>query len=339
MTTQKIRYEVDPYNRLILDGSGAESGLPEFRKVLDGRFVTDENNALSYRIKSPLAEDENIPNQIMLKGEWSLTDDHKLRVTMDKWSRETFGDQIILQGEILDVNENSLLFAITTTSKENTQSTYVLNLAGSWRADDNNRLSFRVTKEAGKYDILTFNGVWEIDENHQIIYQYESAKLIRKKGKTHTLTFKGHWAIKDKFRLSYILSADTDSTFDFETAAGLFKENYIRYEVGIGLTNRTMPVMRTVTLYGKWNLKKDTGLVFEVEYADGRTQAIVFGADARLTDKDTISFRLKDEIENKDIGIDLELSRKILKGDGEAFLRALASRQELAIYAGAAWQW
>ncbi len=336
---QKIRYELDPHNRLILDRSGKKSDFPKFRKVLDGQFKTDKFNNLFYHVKAPLKEDENVPHQIKLKGEWSLTDDYELRLTLEKQGRTTFGDQITLQGEILDVNESSLLFAVTTTTKENTQSTYVLNLGGSWKADAFNRLSFCIKKEEGRYDILTFNGVWEIDKNHQIIYQYEKARLIRKKRLTHTLTFKGYWDIKNALRISYVLDKSTDSAFDFKTSAGIFKEEYIKYELGIGLADRTGPVRRTVTLFGKWNLKKDVGLIFEIEYENRKTKQIVFGADARLTGKDTISLRLKNDMENKDIGVNLELSHKILKGDGEAFLRLLKSNRESAIYAGAAKRW
>jgi len=80
------------------------------------------------------------------------------------------------------------------------------------------------------------------------------------------------------------------------------------------------------------------GLVFEIEYEDKAAKAIVFGADARLTDRDTVSFRLKNDMGNKDMGVKLELSHKIFKGDGEAFLRVLASGRESAVYAGAAWR-
>ncbi len=336
---KKIRYEIDPHNRLVVDSSGKKSGLPKFRRVIDGRFKVDENNELSYHIKAPYPEDEIVPRQIKLKGEWSLTDDHRLRLTLDTLGRATFGDRITLQGEILDVNKNSLLFAVTTTTKDNTRSTYVLDLSGTWKADEHNRLSFHVKKEDGRYDILYFKGVWEIDKNQQIIYQYEKARLIRKKRESHTLIFKGYWDIKDAVRISYLLGKGTDSSFDFRTSAGIFRENYIKYELGIGSTGRSGPVRRTVTLFGRWSLKRGSGLIFEVEYENGKTKEILFGADARLTDKDTLSFKLKDSVEEKDMGASLELSRKILKGDGEAFLRLLRSNKESAVYTGAAWRW
>ncbi len=311
---QKVLYEIDPYNRLVINNNGKKSDLPKFRRTLDGKFKTDELNNLSYHIKHPLSGKEKVPNQIRLKGEWSLTDNHELKLTFDKEARETFGDSITVQGEILDVDKNSILFALTTRTKDNTRSTYVLILDGSWKADANNRLSFHIRKERGRHDVLTFNGAWQINKTHQIIYEYEKAGLVRKKKETHTLTFRGYWDIRENMRISYVLSADTGSAFNFKTSAGIFSKDYIKYEVGLGLTGRARPLTRTIMLSGRWNIKKDADVTFEIEYEKKKIKAINFGAA-------------------------LKLSRKISKGDGEVFLRALISKQESAVYAGAGWRW
>lgn len=336
---QKVRFETDPYNRLVVNASGKKSGLTKFRKVLDGRFRTNKYNNLTYHVKAPLSEGEKIPHQIRLKGEWELTDDHNLRLLLDKSGRETFGDQITLQGDIIKVDESSLSFAITTTNKENRHSTYVLNLEGWWKADENNRLMFHARREKGRGDILTFTGAWEIGDSYQIIYEYEKADLVRKKRLTHRLVFKGHWVILDRFRVSYLLGRDTDSAFDFETRAGIFRDDRIQYEIGIGLTDRRKKTIRALKLSGGWNIRKGIGLIFEVRCENKKLKAIVFGAEAKITDRGTISFRLKSEADNRDMGVDLELSRRILKGAGEVFLRTLASRKESAVYAGGAWRW
>ena len=115
---QKVRYEPDPHNRLVLDISGGKSGLSKFRKVLDGRFRLDENNELSYHIKAPQYEEESVPHQLKLRGAWSLTDNHDLSLTLDKWGRETFGDKLTLEGRIIGADANSLLFALTTRRKK-----------------------------------------------------------------------------------------------------------------------------------------------------------------------------------------------------------------------------
>lgn len=336
---QKARYELDPYNRLVLSGSRKNSQFPKFRKVVEGRFKTGANNELTYHVKSPVPDGESIPNQIRLKGAWSLTDSHNLRLTLEKSARETFGDELTLQGEILDVKKNSLLFAVTTRTKDNALSTYVLTLNGSWQADESNRLTFLVKKARSRGDTLTFNGAWEVDNNHRIIYNYEKADLVRKKRRLHTLTFTGYWDIKEPLRLSYVLVGGTDSSFDFRTSAGIFKDGFIKYELGIGLDGSPRAFKRAVKLYGRWALKKGSALTFEVEYEKGRARAIVFGGEAKLTDDDMVSFRLFAAPDGMDLGAGLELSRRILKGDGEAFLRISKSRLESAIYAGAAFRW
>lgn len=331
---EKLKYEFDPHNRLTVK----KSSLRGIRKVLDGQFKISGHNTLTYHVKSPVPYDIKAPHQVKLRGTWSLTEDHQLRLTLDKWRRYTFGDQLTLQGEILDVQKNSLLFAITTRTKDDMPSAYILELSGSWQADEHNRLTFRANKERGASDPLTFEGAWQIDENYQIIYSYQKEQLTRKSKETHTLVFKGRWDIKDKARLSFVLDADSDSRFDFNTTLGIFKDNYIKYELGIGLSRKKQPVKRTITLFGKWKIKKTIGLVFEVEQEEGKIQTIVFGAEAKLTDKDTVSFNLRNRL-NKEIGAELELSHDIFDGDGQAFLRLLKSKQESAILAGVGWRW
>ena len=335
---EKVRYEVDPHNRLVISDTGKKTKLPRFRQVLTGRFKTDKNNSLTYLIKAPVPRGYGIPHQVRLRGQWALTEDHNLRFTLNKWGRQTLGDKLTLQGTILDVHKNSLLFAVTTRTKEDTQSIYILKLQGVWQADKNNRLMFRIKRGKGQYDNLVFTGAWEINKHHQIIYRYEKGELITKQKRIHTLIFKGYWDIKDKTRISYVINRATDSSFDFKTSVGIFKADYIKYEVGIGVAGKTEPIKRTVTLFGKWKIKKGVGLIFEIEYENKKIHAIIFGAKAKLTAKDRISFRLRNEL-NKDLKGELELSHKILKGNGESFLRFLKSKRETAVLVGAGFRW
>jgi hypothetical protein len=335
---EKVRFEVDPHNRLVIADTGKKTDVRRFRHVLTGRFKLDKNNSLSYHVKAPTPEGAQIPHQVKLRGNWSLTDDHKLELTLNKWGRQTFGDKLTLQGRILDVRKNSLLFSVTTKTKENTQTTYILNLAGAWQADKHNRLTFRVKREKGRHDILTFQGAWEINKHHRIIYKYKKSILIRKEKRLHTLTFKGYWNIKDKNRLYYVIDRRSDSTFAFKTGIGIFRDNYIKYKVGIGVSGRGAPVTRTVALDGAWKIKKGIGLTFEIEYENKKIHAIVFGASAELTPQDKIAFKLRGE-RNKKLGGELKLSHEILKGDGEAFPRFLKSKEETAVIVGAGFRW
>ena len=338
MKTQ-ARYEIDPHNRLVIRKTGRLTHLTDFRQVIDGRFAIGNDNSLLYHVKAPASCGAAIPHQLKLRGIWSLTDNHDLKLTLDKWGRRTFGDELTLQGEIISAQKNTLVFALSTKSKDDTQTTYLLKLEGAWQADKANRLTFRVRKQGGKYDILIFDGIWDIGKNYQMIYQYRKARLTRKVEQVHTLTFKGQWDIKDKARVSYLIEGDTESAFNFDASLGIFKEREIKYEVGIGASYIPKSARHIIRLFGTWKIKRDAGLIFEVRYEDRKIQEIIFGAEARITDNNTISLRLTGGQNNKDIGAELELSHKILKGDGAAFLRLLADKNEAAIMAGAAWRW
>lgn len=335
---EKLRYEVDPHNRLVIKKSGQQAELPRFRRVLDGNFRVDGKNNLAYHIKAPFPEEIKAPYQVKLKGSWSLTENHDLRFTLDKWRRQTFGDELTLQGEIIDVEANSLIFLVTTRTKQGHPSAYILRLAGSWQADKRNRLTFAVKREEEKNDILCFDGIWQIGKDYQVIYRYEKAQLTRKQKKIHTLVFQGFWDIRDKARIAYLMERSTDSLFNFKTSFGIFKDNSIKYELGIGLSHRRKPLKRTIILFGTWKIKENVGLIFQVESEKRKIYNIVFGAEARLTDKDTLLFKLKNEL-NKEIGGELELAHKILAGDGQAFLRLLRLKRESTILVGGGFRW
>ncbi|MDD2752391.1 MAG: hypothetical protein PHN59_04600, partial [Candidatus Omnitrophica bacterium] len=129
---EKIKYEFDPYNRLTVKNSS----LRGMRMVLDGQFkISGQQNTLAYQIKSPLPGNIKIPHQIKLKGTWSLTKEHQLCLTLDKSARQTFGEQLVLQGEIIDLRKNALLFAVTTRAKDSKFSVYAFELCGDWQAD------------------------------------------------------------------------------------------------------------------------------------------------------------------------------------------------------------
>ena len=78
--------------------------------------------------------------------------------------------------------------------------------------------------------------------------------------------WQGYWDIKDKARISYIIDKDMGSVFNFSASVGIFEEDYIKYKLGIGLSGRSNPAKRIITLFGNWRIKKDAGLFFEIAY-------------------------------------------------------------------------
>ena len=109
---ERIRYEVDPYNRLVaIDGGLA---LPKQRQIIDGVFAIGESGCLQYRVKSPSDNSENIPYQVKLQGTWSLTKDHNLKFTIDKSAGGLSGDSLVISGDIMDIRGDAILFSVTT---------------------------------------------------------------------------------------------------------------------------------------------------------------------------------------------------------------------------------
>ncbi len=334
---EKVRYEIDPFNRLVVTGEG--QGLPRQRAVLDGTFRTADDNTLVYHIKSPASKTGAVPHQVKLRGQWSLGKDHNLRFTLDKVARSAGSDSLALSGDIIDVGGDALLFSMTTRRSDDTQTTYVMELTGSWQADKNNRLTFGVKREKGRYDILTFTGAWEIGDNNELVYRYEKSQLKRRTKTVHAIVFKGRWRLGQGSIVSYALDASSNSVFNFKTSIGICGDNFIKYELGIMLGSRLGPIRRIVTLFGTWGIVRGTGLSFEVECADGKTYTISMSAEARITKRDTIALKLKDINTRKDLGLQLELSHALLEGDGAAFLKFLKSREETAVFIGAGFRW
>ncbi len=54
--------------------------------------------------------------------------------------------------------------------------------------------------------------------------------------------------------------------------------------------------------------------------------------------QNTVEFRLKNTL-GRDLGMGLTLSRKLIRGDGQAFFNLLKSKKELTVSLGSAWRW
>lgn len=338
--SEKIRYELDPYNRLV--AVGGKLSLPKQRRVLDGRFVMGKRNSLEYRIKSPAGTSERGPYQLKLKGAWSLTADHNIKLTFDRSSGGFFGDSLTIAGDIIDVKGNALLFAVTTKRNEYTRTTYILNMTGIWQADENNRLLFMVKKGVSRYDTLVFSAGWEVNNNNEILYRYERSHPGKKFKTMHSFILRGQWKVAGKGSLKYQLETKSNSTFSFRTSLGIIEKNFIKYELGIVLSRRVRPVKRVITLFGVWRIKRGLALFFDVKCAGGKIYSMSFSAEARLTPRDTISFKLKSPDSTRpteDLGLRFELNHALLAGDGNAFLRVLRSRGESSILVGAGCRW
>ncbi|MDP2981553.1 MAG: hypothetical protein Q8N67_05800, partial [Candidatus Omnitrophota bacterium] len=227
----KVFYEIDPFNRLIVGKPpGRGSMVKKFRKVVHGRFGTDENNELFYEVNKSSGID--IPQKIKFSGKYSLDKNRNLIITLNKWNNQCEGNRLTLKTKIIDANNNEIALSVNSKVSENKSLTYIMKLYGSWQADKHNRLTFGVEKENNKTDELTLSGAWEINRNNEIVYKYGEDG--------QALTFRGHWDIADKHRIRYALDKKTGSGFSFKSSLGTLapkgKYAYVTFDIGIGIS-------------------------------------------------------------------------------------------------------
>lgn len=323
----KIRYEIDPHNRLVI------IGLNKFRTVIDGEFELRPDHSLVYHVKK--SDSIDIPQQIKFKGTWLLDENHNLIFTFDKWNNQVQGNRLILKSDLVSASGNELVFSVETKeSAPSRVSSYLLKFGGIWQADKYNRLTFNVEKESGSADVLTLQGIWAVNKQHEIIYSYTRVLKGTKEKIENAIVLRGHWDIAEKNRLAYTLNHDIASELSFKVAFQEAEKNFLKYSIGIGAASRR----KSIALFGTWKLDKDLGLMFEVEYEKGRIQEIMFGADCRWKDGYSLDFKLKNKL-NEGLGIEIVLSKQIFKDQGEAFIRAIKSKEEISIVAGVGVRW
>jgi len=330
--TQKIKYGVDPHNRLIAAASRKESGISGFRHILDGRFKIGKFNTLSYHLKHP--QSSPIPQQLKLSGRWSLDKKHNLVLTLDKKHNQIVKDRLTLKTQVFNAKADKLEFLIISKDHLGRPHLYTLALRGSWQADKYNRLTFSVKRRKDLHEQLTLRGTWEVNRRNQIIYTYTKTSLKKARKFTHTIAFKGYWQIYKLNRLIYVLNKQTGSEFDFKISLGKPDKYGLKYEIGIG----ARPKRKKFSLFGRWKINKRLGLTFEMPTEGGKVRRLVFGAKLKLQNNAYLEARLKNSF-GKDLGIKLKLSKTILKGIGETYLVALKDGKEISLLAGAGLRW
>jgi hypothetical protein len=255
-------------------------------------------------------------NKTTLSGNWSLTDNHNLCLTLDTSKNSKSGSKIILTGHIKDVTKNALLFEISNSQDLKGKHINIVSLKGTWQADTYNQLIFKIKKENSEHDILTFNSTWIINKHHRLIYSYEKADLITKKKRTYKLTFKGYWNMTKKSRMYYELDTENSTGFDFKMGPALLEKNRIKYKLLVGTNHKA----RTIRLAGQWSLNPKLGLTFTIDYGNNEIRQITIGAKINLSKKDTLSVKLAD-------GAELKLAHDLLDGAGQTFLKCQTGPQ------------
>ncbi len=284
---QKISYEVDSRNRLVARGTKNRTSLKRFRQVLEGSYKVDKKNRLYYEIKRPFGKD--IPSRIKFTGKYYLDKNHDLILSASRAGRR----KLKLNTRLAAAGGNKLVFDISSDRVE---------FEGSWKADGNNRLVFRLKRERLGDNDMTLFGAWSLSKNNEIIYtaHQKSKKLI----------FRGTWEITDRYKARYSLDRDDKSGFDFKIAFGKIvprnKKTYVDFGVNVKVSKKKTTRRR---------------VSFECRSGLGRNRRMIISVipDSR---------RMR-----------LRLDKKILKPEGIMFLESVLNRKEKYAGGGVTFRW
>jgi hypothetical protein len=327
----KLKYSVDNNNQLLIT-------TPCTKKTLKpkGKFGITKNNQLFYKLNesSGWRKQYALPPRIIFKGSWQLNPNHDLMFILDKRRNQFQADTLTLKGDIVSLERDLLAFELKCRDQAGLLHIQILRLEILLFADESNRICLKVEKL--KPDILILTRSWQINNNQQVIYEYEKRDVKTKTRISHLITFCGFWQISAANRLTYILKHSSNSRFDFkaqvETPTIYPQKGLIKYRLGFGVKEDKLE-NKLITLYGAWKFSRNLGLIFEMDYGKDGIKQIGFAADVSFQ-KNTITFSLKDK-DGEPLGLTLTLSHNILKSlDAEAFLRLKKLSEDSRIEAG-----
>ena len=309
MIKRSNRISVDSRNRLVIDEIYKE---------------TRKDSKVSSVTIARTSGGKNVSGKVVLDGKWSLTEGHDLKLHVLAKDSDIYGKTIILSGNIERVDARALVFRARTSEAISGMRSASIELKGWWRADNNNRLTFNVSKSRGEYDVLRFQGAWQVNKQNEIEYRYTKTLLNKRVKRESLLVFKGYWDVLGKSRFVYRLEGSSDSFFSFKASLQSrslrSSSGKIKYQVGIKYTREKVysSLRRVVTIYGSWKLGEGLTAGFSVDYSGGRCREVTFFAEKMVFQDGTLRLSLKGARDEK-VGFEVTF-RKAFKRDAELFL-------------------
>lgn len=321
MSAPKVRITVDRYNRIVVT-----------RTFRGRRHEADVED----RGKTPRVE------RVAVDGKWSLTPEHDLKFSVAGRDRAGLGKTVILRGEIIKAGGTELLFRVRKAESADGISARTVELKGTWQADTYNRITFRASRSAGKYDMLRFEGVWDINRRNELVYRYAGTVLRRGKKKERTIVFRGRWDFT-RSRIVYSLERFSGSVFEFKAALQSpslrASDGKIKFQVGIKYRKDRAyrRVRKVVVLYGAWKLGRGFSVRFEMPSPGGSAAVLVFEAGKLEGNYGKVVVFLRRAGEKK-MALEVEF-RKVFVDDAELFLAIGSSfadgrRKDLTVLGG-----
>jgi len=272
----------------------------------------------------------------VVKGDWFLDDDHRVTYR-ERGERES---EARVRGTLIAAEPGKLVLAVEQKKSGHSVTASLFKLTGTWQADSKNRITFTAGRGLGKSNVLTFEGSWKLNDSQEIVYAYEQRRLKTKVRHAQELVFKGRWDLSGERQLTYYVGGDTNNALrfrgTFQTQSLLAKAGQIRYQLGAE-ARRTVKT-RSLTLFGTWKFSRGLELFFEIETAQGRKHAIVFGGTLHFKNDTTLQVRLTTP-SGEPLGVEILFTKDFFKNNARLFVRLQKVLEETSAEAGVTLSW
>jgi hypothetical protein len=296
---------LDDKNRLVLSRSAAE-------RLSRGRLkVTSSGRVSEY------ADGTQFPDKVALDGTWKLNETHDLEFSVRAYSDWLPGTTLTFKTGVISANGNELVFSARISDGDGGALGCAFAFGGKWQADKNNRLTFEITRFAGRSDKIVFQGAWQIGKNAEIFYSYSDQTLKTKDKEEFFFGLKGSWALGAR-RIAYRVEGSSDSVLTFsaalETPSIVAKDGEIRYAVGVRFTvnGKEKLVLSSVAIFGTWKLGKDLSVGFEIKNTAAGRNVLTFSAEKAVLKGGTLTLGLKTE-NGKKFGAEVKFTKAFSK--------------------------
>jgi hypothetical protein len=277
----KVKFGTDGKNRLVIEGLSSVSFTDPAMGAKFERYIRrrDEGGLLRDSLK-----------KTVVNGEWSLSDDHRLRFRVLDSSSSFLGKYIVFSGEMSDQKSGEFGFRYQDTDSLKGVRSARLTIKGSWKAGKDNTIKFELSKNSSpKKSSLRLKGAWRTGPGNEIIYSC----MLRKKSRPyveHRVKFLGSWSFAKGY-IKYTLSGQNEDSLLFKCEIpgvclplGSGRLDFVlKYSSSRSVFARKR--RRTVSLRGRWRTGRGNKIIFEAAAANGHKNAYIFKVEKRLTDK------------------------------------------------------
>ncbi|MBN1493509.1 MAG: hypothetical protein JW938_05120 [Candidatus Omnitrophica bacterium] len=323
-TKTKIKYEIDPENRLVMNMPGLGRKMAGFRTVAEGTFSVDKRNQLVYTVTGAgIVSEQNVVPAVLLRQGFVEIVASKLqrrRKSRDLGTEvpdkpSAFRDDVKRRGDDMGVRGDDMgvrgddkaviLSEAKNLGYANNVNGYPGSFASLRSAQDDSEI--KGARMAEKYNSprdgkglkkIRIKGTWAMDKQHDLIYRLEGT---RTKTGLETIKLSGEMITLEGGKIGVALTTknsrgkETIYVLSLSGTLKVNKYNKLSFDV-----KRTAGRSDKLELRGKWEINKHHEIIYK--YVQGprkETRSLTLKGHWDVLDRNRIAYMVEGDDETR----------------------------------------